>query len=73
MAKKPKKTRKIEDFINEVKTFQRLTDYSLSYIYSNNKCLNGKTFKKLIETGQGTITTDTWDAVSEWMENELNN
>ena len=73
MAKKPKRTRKIEGFINEVKTFQALTDHSLSYIYSNNKCLNGKTFKKLIETGQGTITTDTWDAVSEWMENELNN
>ena len=73
MAKKLKRTRKVEDFINEVKTFQALTGHSLSYIYSNNKCLNGKTFKKLIETGQGTITTDTWDTVSEWMENELNN
>jgi hypothetical protein len=67
------KTRKIKEFINEVKKFQSLTGNSLSYIYSNNKCLNGKTFKKLIETGQGTITTDTWDTVSEWMESELNN
>ena len=65
------KTRKIQEFINEVKEFQLITNHSLSYIYSNNKCLNGKTFKKLIETGQGTITTDTWDTVSEWMEKEL--
>ena len=65
------KNKKITEFVNEVKAFQKITGKSICYIYSNNKCLNGKTFKVLIETGQGVITTDTWDAVTEWMKKEV--
>jgi hypothetical protein len=65
------KNKKITEFVNEVKAFQKITGKSICYIYSNNKCLNGKTLKVLIETGQGVITTDTWDAVTEWMKKEI--
>jgi hypothetical protein len=63
--------KKITEFVNEVKAFQKITGKSLCYIYSNNKCLNGKTFVKLIQTGEGVITTDSWDAVREWMKKEV--